>query len=666
VRQSKAETIRLLPTILAFAVSCLTGSLLFDPSSSKAESCNRLTYSLCVRLSARKSRIRLGTLRVPGSSLIKSFSSSRSEEADKAATEVSSQARRYRNAAPEVAYLGSKACAMCHRDIYDSYVKTGMGRSMSLANQPAQLERVPSLITVEDNKANRHFQVFRTGSGIHQREYELDPSGKQVFDRTEKLEYVIGSGEVGSTYVIRKDEYLFEAPLSFYSRPKTWGLSPGYELHDYGFNRPITSQCIVCHSGLSQPPSSANGERVSPLDPFRGPSSSFRELAIACENCHGPGQLHVEERLKGAPISGDVDTTIVNPAKLPLWLANNICMNCHQGGDARVLRPGKSLFDFRPGTPLDDTLVIFEIPPKREAPPQSPLLGHYYGMVLSRCYLQSGERLSCLTCHDPHQQPASQEAPAYFRTKCLSCHSDRSCKLPLGARQRQRLSDDCVRCHMVQRNLKEISHGALTDHRIIAIEGEPYPDSAFRQTTPELPDLIRLTAIPGSRNDLLPPIALLDAYQQLTSTNPQAYQERQVAVLKQLAKTESNNPVVQSALAQNVLRERSSRSETEAMRYLARAVELGSTNPTDYLRLGDLLARFGHTSDSVEILQRGIRLAPYNGLLYRSLALRYIAMGEYSQATEAAKQAFQLVPDDVTTRMLLKSLEEVPAAPHTP
>jgi tetratricopeptide (TPR) repeat protein len=217
---------------------------------------------------------------------------------------------------------------------------------------------------------------------------------------------------------------------------------------------------------------------------------------------------------------------------------------------------------------------------------------------------------------------------------------------------------------MVQRNLKEISHGTLTDHRITAVEGEPYPEIAFRQTTAELPDLVRLTAIPKGQSDALPLLTLLEAYQQLASTDPEAYQGRQVAVLNQLAKTESNNPFVLSALAQNVLRQRSPSSETEAMRYLARAVEFGSTNPTDYLRLGDLLARFGRTSDSVQILQRGIRLAPYNGLLYRSLALRQIAMGRYSLAAEAAKQAFQLMPEDATTRMLLKTLEEAPTAAH--
>ena len=42
-------------------------------------------------------------------------------------------------------------------------------------------------------------------------------------------------------------------------------------------------------------------------------------------------------------ISGDVDSSIVNPAKLSPWLALNICMYCHEQGDARVLIPVKAL-----------------------------------------------------------------------------------------------------------------------------------------------------------------------------------------------------------------------------------------------------------------------------------------------------------------------------------
>ena len=52
-------------------------------------------------------------------------------------------------------------------------------------------------------------------------------------------EYVIGSGTNGQSYAIRRDDALFQAPLSYYSKPKKWALSPGFESSDVGFNRPI-------------------------------------------------------------------------------------------------------------------------------------------------------------------------------------------------------------------------------------------------------------------------------------------------------------------------------------------------------------------------------------------------------------------------------------------
>ncbi len=110
---------------------------------------------------------------------------------------------------------------------------------------------------------------------------------------------------------------------------------------------------------------------------------------------------------------------IVNPAHLPGWLADNICMRCHQSGDARVLRPGKSYSDFRHGTPLDDTVATFLIAFNRNSPPKDPLLQYYISMILSKCYIASGERLHCITCHDPHFQPSASEAPGFFWQKCL-------------------------------------------------------------------------------------------------------------------------------------------------------------------------------------------------------------------------------------------------------
>src|SRR6202008_2306720 len=102
-------------------------------------------------------------------------------------------------------------------------------------------------------------------------------------------------------------------------------------------------------------------------------------------------------------------------------LADNICMSCHQTGDVRVLKPGKDYRDFRPGTPLDDTLSILMVPTKGESPPQKDRLEHYYSMTLRRGYPASGQKLSCIPCHDPRVEPTQEEAPASFKKKCLAC-----------------------------------------------------------------------------------------------------------------------------------------------------------------------------------------------------------------------------------------------------
>ena len=71
---------------------------------------------------------------------------------------------------------------------------------------------------------------------------------------------------------------------------------------------------------------------------------------------------------KGKIPKNGSDSTIVNPERLSSQLADDICMSCHQAGDARVLQPGKTYQDFRPGEPLERTVAIFQIPPTRDAP----------------------------------------------------------------------------------------------------------------------------------------------------------------------------------------------------------------------------------------------------------------------------------------------------------
>src|SRR5438876_2667126 len=143
--------------------------------------------------------------------------------------------------------------------------------------------KLPVPVTTYDKKLNRYFQVFTDASGLYESVYRVDKDGKTVYRETEKISYTMGTGRNGIGPLVRRGNYLFQAPLAFYPRDKTWGLSPGYESFDVGFTRPITAECVICHSGLPRPLLAGIGLYENP---------PFRELGIGCENCHGPGQLH--------------------------------------------------------------------------------------------------------------------------------------------------------------------------------------------------------------------------------------------------------------------------------------------------------------------------------------------------------------------------------------
>lgn len=497
-----------------------------------------------------------------------------------------------------------------------------MGRSMSLGTSPEVLNVVPQPVVVSGSQPNRRFEVYREGGRIYQSESEAG-----VFETKFQIEYAVGSGVNGYTYLVKRGDYLFQAPLSYYSRAGKWDLSPGYEFGDYGFNRPAAAACITCHSGRPQPVSEQEGR-------YREPA--FRELAIGCENCHGPGGLHVAEHSKGLKAGG----SIVNPAKLPARVAEDICMMCHQRGDARILQPGKDYTDFRPGTPLNDTLAIFKVASGGEG----DLLEHHSAMAASRCFKASGGRLSCLTCHDPHRFPQGESAVAWYRSKCLTCHSDRSCKIPV--KERLARDNDCTACHMPKRNTGLISHAALTNHRIPASPGK----EAENQSAGSL-ELVQLNRPPNGT--AAPKITMLKAYGELMEGR-EKFRERYLELLNQLAREMPGDPFVEAALGRKLLQDPSPEAAAGARQQLSRAIDGGYHAYTVYADLSDALARLGKLEDSVRVLADGVARHPYTPVLYKMLAMRSIALKRYPQAKQTMERYVELFPEDGFMRGLLE------------
>ena len=514
---------------------------------------------------------------------------------------------------------------------------------------PADVAMRPLVVDAEpviSEELNRRFTVEERYDGFYQRESEASSTDKPPFDSIHKLAFVIGSGVNGYSYLVRRGNHLVQAPISYYRRKDSWGLSPGYEFakpgEDYGFNRTIHAACLQCHAGRPLPVGDIEGLYDDP---------PFAELAIGCENCHGPGRRHVDARL--ADLDTD-DAAIVHPLKLVPRLAENICMNCHQGGDTRVLQPGRGHFDFRPGEWLNETVAILKLPMNPDNPRDSDLLEHNFAMELSECFRASQGALSCFSCHEIHNQPEAAERPAYYREKCTQCHENSSCSLAPDARPR----NDCASCHMPKRDIVEISHSSLTNHRIVRRPGQAYPQEAFEQATPDLPELVHVNRPPGAGGESLPLMVRFQAFGELLSKRPD-FSDRYMALLTEAAEKHGDDPLVLASLGRMAkLKERA----VEAVDYLTAAIDAGSRTASTFEDLADLLTQAGRDRESADVLLRGVEAAPFNPRLRKLLALRYINSKRYRDAYETIQRFVELFPEDDFMRGLWRQVQGLPTA----
>ena len=546
---------------------------------------------------------------------------------------------------PHDGYVGSRACAGCHQDLYLSFTTSAMGSSMAPVDESFR-PLVTSAVPVVSERLNRRFVVEERHDGYYQIESEAKPTGLPPFDSAHRIAFVIGSGVNGFSYLVRRDSHLVQAPISYYTKEQAWGLSPGYESakpgEDYGFNRTIHPACLQCHSGRPRPAGTSHGRYDDP---------PFAEVAIGCENCHGPGRDHVDARLAEREFA---EGEIVDLLGLPPRLAENTCMNCHQGGDARILQPGRGHFDFRPGDWLNKTIAILKLPPDPDNPRESDLLEHNASMELSGCYLATAGGLSCFSCHEIHNPPTADSRDSYYREKCLQCHEDSSCGLAASARP----SNNCAACHMPKRDIAEISHSSLTNHRIVKFPQQPLPAAAFSQTTPDLPELVHVNRPTGAGPESLPLMVRFQAFGELLSKRPE-FSDRYLSLLLRVAEEHGDDPLVLAALGRKAKLD--GRTQ-EAIDYLKQAVQSGPQPASTFDDLASLLVSQGREDDSAAVLAEGVRAWPFNPRLRKMLALRYVNLKRYRDASQTIRRFVDLFPEDDFMRGLLRQIQGLPTA----
>ena len=246
------------------------------------------------------------------------------------------------------------------------------------------------LLTAQDFAGTKacavcHFAIASTQAATHHaRALSLGTDGRWAF----------GAGAQAVTYVSQagEDAYI-EHGLSWYKKKGALALTPGHTSTDgvvYRTFAPNASilRCFQCHS---------TGRLALTASRAVVPA----EAGVHCESCHGAGATHAAKPARD---------NIVSPSRRTAAEINDLCGQCHRM------------------PPAQGVATNFESPWNVRHQPV------YFSQ--SACFLKSGGKLSCISCHEPHQdtKPRGDD-------KCVECHAQTKHLFNVS-------SKSCVTCHM--------------------------------------------------------------------------------------------------------------------------------------------------------------------------------------------------------------------------
>jgi tetratricopeptide (TPR) repeat protein len=454
--------------------------------------------------------------------------------------------------------VGNERCVVCHSAEVQGYARSAMAQSLRRA------AREPQGVV---NAQGARITMSSTPAGYYQ-------TRENAGERSEyKVDYVVGSGSHASGYLVNIGGHLFQSPVAYYPSRGAYDLAPGYEnTPDPDFTRPVGEECLLCHSGKPL-------HIAGTLNSFRQPV--FAEEAIGCERCHGPVERHLADPRAA---------TIVNPAKLEPAARDSVCEQCHLFGAARVPNPEKKLSDFIAGQRLEETFTVFhDAVPSGASAGDFKVISHVEQLALSACARNSGGRLWCGTCHDPHNKP--EKPVEYYRARCLSCHTS---AFP-GAHPGK--DSDCLGCHMPRREAKDGGHSAFTDHRI-------------QRRSESLPNLPSDTGIVPWRQ------------------SPSDFEKRNLGI----------------AYIDVGMQRHSSPFVVEGYRILT-GVQRDFSGDADFFKwIGEALLLARQTPEAKVALGRALQLDPRSALSEAGAAAPYMAEGNVEEATKHLERAVGLDP----------------------
>jgi predicted CXXCH cytochrome family protein len=385
-------------------------------------------------------------------------------------------------------FIGAHACAGCHTAQFDAW----KGSHHALAMQPA------TGATVLGDFANAQLEHFGVTSTFFR-------DGEKFMVRTDGPDGALHEYPIAYTFGIYPlQQYLIAFPggryqalgIAWDSRPKDQGgqrwfhlypgqqLKPGDPLHWTGRDQTWNYQCADCHSTDLK----KNYELAANTY-----ATSWTDLDVACEACHGPGSRHVawaKAHGEGSSYSPNTDasrmglTNWLKPTDTGYWEMNpatgiarrteklvstelETCAACHSRRKVIAENPV-------PGAPyLDGYLPALLEAGLYHADGQIDGEVYEYGSFLQSRMHAAG--VTCSNCHDPHSAKLRAEGNAL----CAQCHLPEKFEAAEHHHHRPgNVGAQCVNCHMPTKNFMVVD--ARRDHSIRV----PRPDLSVALGTP--------------------------------------------------------------------------------------------------------------------------------------------------------------------------------------
>jgi tetratricopeptide (TPR) repeat protein len=385
---------------------------------------------------------------------------------------------------PAATFVGAVACGGCH----ERELKLWKGSHHELAMQPAN----DSTVLGDFNDAS-----IADGAATSR----LFRGGHKFMVRTDGPDGAPHDYEIKFTFGVSPlQQYLIEIPggrlqalgIAWDSRPRESGgqhwfnlrpdlkLRAGHPLHWTGIDQNWNFMCADCHS--------TNLRKNYDLN-TRMFATSYAEIDVACEACHGPGSNHVAWAAKRGNwrryeanhgllialderrgVSWKVDRAsgnVVRSAPRTSEREIQTCARCHS-------RRSQIHEDYVHGQPvgddyrvalLDDNLYFPDGQIKNEV--------YEYGSFIQSRMFHAG--VTCSDCHEPH----SLKLRAQGNGVCLQCHAAR--KYDSAQHHFHKPSSpgsQCVECHMPARIYMVVD--ARRDHSIRI----PRPDLSLKIGVP--------------------------------------------------------------------------------------------------------------------------------------------------------------------------------------